>query len=641
MERIIFLPSGLSPYHFLSFLGILAYTIFVLFFESMLRILKKKIVWIPLLIVIIVGGIIAINKKPKAPEFSSTTVVRKDLVQSVEETGQVAAALDLTYGFEMNGKVSAVHKQVGDMVTSGVVIAEIDGTAQLQALRQAQATLASAQAALNLKLAGPSDEARAESLAAVQKAKASLAQAEADLSRAKIQAQTDIDTAQKNLEKAENDLRLVQNTGSSKIIDDAFADLLNTVKNAIPTLSDTLTEADDILGIDNTLVNDSFESALGIVSPSALNKAKSSYDTAKVSKQQAEAVVNATAAGSSQASILAAKTAMDAALADMRTLMIDTGTLLDLTPTIGITQSNLDTLKSGVQTALGNVNTDITAIENAKQDTNTAQNSLSAFQIVFEKAKLDRDNTKQRAQTNVLIAESSVNIQKAALAQAEAAHAKLIAPPRAVDVGTLRADVSRYGAAVAAAQKEFEKTKLVALADGVVSKLDIDIGENVTANAEIFGLISSSFTIEVDISESDIAKVQNDDIVEMTLDAFGDDITFAGHVFSIEPAETEISGVIYYKTDIIIDDTKEHDVRPGMTANIRIITDTKPNVLLIPQRAILSKEGKKVVRVLTNTQTGTFEEKEVTTGIRGDEGNIEIVSGLSEGEDVITFIKED
>ena len=61
-------------------------------------------------------------------------------------------------------------------------------------------------------------------------------------------------------------------------------------------------------------------------------------------------------------------------------------------------------------------------------------------------------------------------------------------------------------------------------------------------------------------------------------------------------------------------------------------------MLFIPQRAVVFDGNKNLVRVLKN---GTeVEEREVTVGIRGDEGVIQITSGLSEGEEVITFIKE-
>ncbi|MBT4542151.1 MAG: hypothetical protein HOC34_04305, partial [Candidatus Magasanikbacteria bacterium] len=160
------------------------------------------------------------------------------------------------------------------------------------------------------------------------------------------------------------------------------------------------------------------------------------------------------------------------------------------------------------------------------------------------------------------------------------------------------------------------------------------------ANQEVITLISSQLTIEVDVSESDIAKVSIGDNVNITLDAFGDDTIFNGSVVSVEPGETEISGVIYYKTDIVLEEITEVDVRSGMTANIDIITNMKEQALTVPQRAIIKKDGKQIVRILTNEKTGEFFEREVVSGIRGDAGQTEIISGIEEGEKIITFIKE-
>ena len=77
-----------------------------------------------------------------------------------------------------------------------------------------------------------------------------------------------------------------------------------------------------------------------------------------------------------------------------------------------------------------------------------------------------------------------------------------------------------------------------------------------------------------------------------------------------------------------------------MTANVRIITEERPNVIVIPLRAVIRDNGKTFVRVVTNAERGEFEARDVTIGLRGDEGQTEILSGLTEGVEVITFIQE-
>jgi len=129
--------------------------------------------------------------------------------------------------------------------------------------------------------------------------------------------------------------------------------------------------------------------------------------------------------------------------------------------------------------------------------------------------------------------------------------------------------------------------------------------------------------------------------VDVTLDAFGDDVHFDGAVVSIEPGETEISGVVYYKTKVLMDDYPDRPVKSGMTANVNINTDRQDGVLVLPRRAVIFKDAKKIVRVLTNKEKVEFEEREVTTGLEGNDGLVEILSGLQKGEEVITFLKEE
>ncbi len=72
-------------------------------------------------------------------------------------------------------------------------------------------------------------------------------------------------------------------------------------------------------------------------------------------------------------------------------------------------------------------------------------------------------------------------------------------------------------------------------------------------------------------------------------------------------------------------------LKPGMTADIVIKTDSLENVLIIPATAIESKNGKTAVRVSKN---GILTERPIETGLKGSDDMIEVVSGLSEGEEV-------
>ena len=83
---------------------------------------------------------------------------------------------------------------------------------------------------------------------------------------------------------------------------------------------------------------------------------------------------------------------------------------------------------------------------------------------------------------------------------------------------------------------------------------------------------------------------------------------------------------------------KAYDSRfkDGMSADIDILLAEKKSVLQIPERALKDVEGKKFVQILENKKAS---EREVKTGMKGDGGMIEVVSGLREGEQVITSTK--
>jgi len=73
-----------------------------------------------------------------------------------------------------------------------------------------------------------------------------------------------------------------------------------------------------------------------------------------------------------------------------------------------------------------------------------------------------------------------------------------------------------------------------------------------------------------------------------------------------------------------------------MTANVIVVTESKENVLTIPQRAIFEKDGKKFVRIV---EGDNLKEIEIQVGLKGVQGEVEIISGLKEGDKVVTFLK--
>ena len=106
---------------------------------------------------------------------------------------------------------------------------------------------------------------------------------------------------------------------------------------------------------------------------------------------------------------------------------------------------------------------------------------------------------------------------------------------------------------------------------------------------------------------------------------------------TIDPAETILENVPTYKVTLQFDQ-KDDRVRSGMTANIDILTNERNNVLIIPFRAVIDSDGKKSVRVLESNGK-KYTTVSINLGLKGSDGNIEVVNGLKVGQKVVTFIK--
>ena len=226
-----------------------------------------------------------------------------------------------------------------------------------------------------------------------------------------------------------------------------------------------------------------------------------------------------------------------------------------------------------------------------------------------------------------------------AVATAQAALELKKAKARPADLAVAEAQILSAQGQVQAAQAELENTIVRAPASGTITKVDIKVGELASALQPVVILQDvKNLHIEANISEANIASLQIGQEVEVTFDALGLDRKFIAEVQAVDPASTVVSGVVNYKVTVGLENLEE--VKPGMTANLNVLTGEKGGVLAIPQRAVLNKDGKKMVRVITDQKTKAYEEKEVSLGMEADGGLVEVTSGLNEGEEIITYLKQ-
>jgi RND family efflux transporter MFP subunit len=263
-----------------------------------------------------------------------------------------------------------------------------------------------------------------------------------------------------------------------------------------------------------------------------------------------------------------------------------------------------------------------------KKTVDQLQDALASAQSAYNLAMTN-------ATTQVAAAVAVASIQKAAYDAAQATLALKKAPPRQADIASLQAAVEQARVAADKANADLLKSQIIAPVDGTISDIIPTIGEQVVPNTVAIKMVGTSgYEVEAQVPEADVAKVVVGQTATMTLDAYGDDVVFQGSVVAEEPDQTKIQEAIYYNVRIQIDPSGK-DIKPGMTANVTIRTEEAKNVLVIPLRAVRTKAdtGEKTVRVLV---TEVPEERTVELGLRGDEGRVEVISGVKVDEKVVT-----
>ena len=287
---------------------------------------------------------------------------------------------------------------------------------------------------------------------------------------------------------------------------------------------------------------------------------------------------------------------------------------------------------------------------------------------------LARANLQQTA-ANVVRARSELEIQERDFARQKAladrgfvskagldiAQSKLNSARNAVQVAQAQtqsgnAQIRQGTAELSSAQLDLNRTIIVAPASGVIINKLVEPGTTVAASFQTPNLfeIAADITkmqVEASVDEADIGQVQEGQNVRFTVDSYPQDV-FIAKVRQVRKAATETQNVVSYL--VIIDvDNPDQKLLPGMTANVDIITGSKPNVVRVPSSALrfrpraADREDKKAPKKETRPAptlyiAGTDKYKPVArrvkTGIEGDDYT-EILSGVLAGELVLVRSK--
>lgn len=283
----------------------------------------------------------------------------------------------------------------------------------------------------------------------------------------------------------------------------------------------------------------------------------------------------------------------------------------------------------------------------AEIDSTTQINTLNTNKARLEtyKAQLVSAEIKQRTaekkykREKALWAEDATSRQELEDAQDALAAAK-------ASVAELKSSIKQTQISINTAETDLGYTRIVATMDGTVVSIPVEEGQTVTAVQSIPTVIQladlSKMLNKMQIAEGDAGKVKAGQNLTFTI-LSQPDTPRSAVIDTVDPGLTTMSkgsyttstdttdtAVYYYARSLV--PNEDGSLHIGMTTENTIVINKADNVLSVPNLAVKTKNGKKVVRILG--AKNQVQEREVKTGL-SDGTNTQIISGVKEGENVI------
>jgi HlyD family secretion protein len=340
---------------------------------------------------------------------------------------------------------------------------------------------------------------------------------------------------------------------------------------------------------------------------------------------------------------------------------------------LGLAQANLDAAQASYEDAVALANRTGDQLASSRVNLQQAQNALADAQTDYNQAwdpardwelnvkwkkddlEAEREATQdalEGAQYDLEIAQASYNLEVAGISQAnvQSAWAQVLSSRVALETEPLQLEqlelsLSQAQLTLDSARRTLEDTMLVAPMEGTVTLLELTVGEQVSAGTTVVELNDlTTFVVEVNLDETDVAKIGVGQGAVVALDAFPD-AELVGEVTDIALVADIQSGVVLYPVTVQLSPADPSatnsgaasgqgvPARVGMTANVEIVTASKADALVVPLRAIQSEGGKSYI---WRQSADGLEKVEVTLGVM-TETEVGIASGLSEG-DVVSVV---
>jgi HlyD family secretion protein len=255
-----------------------------------------------------------------------------------------------------------------------------------------------------------------------------------------------------------------------------------------------------------------------------------------------------------------------------------------------IAQIDPETFEFRVRQAMADVDAARAQVLTAQANVQASNAAISRAQVDVTEAQRDADRKKDLADKQFIAqseadrARALVNTTGESLKSAQAQLAVTNA-----QVKSAQANVAQREAALSQARIDLQRTKITSPVNGIVIKRAIEKGQTVAASLqspELFVIAQNLSDMQVDasIDEADVSRIRTGQRATFTVDAFPGQ-TFEGEVRQVRKAAQNVANVVTYVAVVGFTNNAGR-LLPGMTANVRVVTDSRENVLKIPNSAL-------------------------------------------------------
>lgn len=509
------------------------------------QLIKHKFTAGILLVIIAGGGYFGYTKifsNDGVLRYTTAQVQKGTLIVSISGSGQVSASNQADVKPKASGEITAVYAKLGQEVGAGAILATIYARDAERAVRDAETSLETAKLELD-KILEPLDELTL------------------------LQAENSLDQAKKSKQKAEDNIKK------------AYEDGFNSVSSASLDLPSIMAGLENTLfgkTIDNTQDNITWYLNASNYQTDERDKARRYQDDVYNAYNKSRAAYTKNFDSYKSASRTSGEQVIEALISET----------YDTTKLIAEAVKTTDNYIDFIQDALELRHFTIPSAVSIHQSNISSYTSKTNGLLV---SLLSTQRSLKDSREAIVDADTTIKERELSLAKTKEG-------PDDLNIRAKKITIQQREDALTTAKQALADHYVRAPFAGVIAKVNAKKGDTASAGTVVATLVTKQKTAEVSLNETDVAKVKAGQKVTLTFDAIPD-LTITGQVAEVDMVGTVSQGVVTYTVKIGFD-TQDDRVKTTMSVSAAIVTEAKPNVVLVPNSAVKSQGGISYVEIV-------------------------------------------